>query len=1043
MPQGNETAASGGRQFVVVSDSAGFVPPDIVVQYDPGDGSGANWPDIVKLPLTWSTYPGKLRDAVQFLQDAIEKMTGRTLAVRSSADLLHGIVFTTLAGATPDIRDDRRVRRALANDGSDAYNANEAYYIRAETERTILVANTHDGLINAAAELAESVGYHVLGMGPNWVDVPDRSDSLVFRTESSGRPGYYLRALWPMSGQDRGQGTIYDRPLSDPADEPVEASFQRWRVGARLAGHSTPRFPGHTLQAYHQKMADHIRDTGETVGFLRPVRLGTEAQRLATPASTMPEHLWIASDGPPAPAHAKVYLSRKPDKDSAEVWMPQHHTSFASGVVLDLSVPAVRSIILDGAKQGTETGFNANPDAVVPMAFEREDGGVADPVFMRHTKNPNWYPEYLAREGLPFGEPYALHGSFDLDQPNELWDPTSPTDPTTQSDAMFALAHWLLREYDRWIDSLPEERRVTRSGASKKSQVRAAFYSYNYHDVPPQFNVRDPRVCVMIAGYSKHRRYGKWTAFQTQLDIARALQVWLPEPSADYRYLSIATAWDLTLSQLPVIFDFSPSAISANLSEYFDAGVKAIQAETDFNFGKCGLGYYLTAKQLWNPAMTAEELDAIRDQWLRRAFGTAWRTMKQYYDFMLLPNYPVNSTSSWGHAVALITEADKQIDPATESAVKRRIDDLKQYWYFYYLFDTGKWTDTAPETKEFVWKGQMSYMNAMFALMGKVYGTYDPAVVAGSTASGPAHYTAAETAAWWEQVRTHWPEIEVDRFEDATLANGVPASMIDLNDLTLVEEFVWPGTYGQFYYNPGQEWPKAFLTTATKRRQPIGFTLWWPNVDNDARFRPAAVHYGLQWWNPWKLSWETVLDQSTTATHSVDTPKHRVVQVAVPAPKPGVFRFSLGSGGYAARLAPLAYDIDTAQPTGRSAHTYAGLALAHTNAGRLYFYIPNRTRSLHLDIWHEHGIRNLRIYSDLLSNNPKASYREVDISKLKTYTDIELQPGEDGTIAVISAPTTFLQFPYLHSVPRLWAMSPAELLVPRAIAAADGLTPSA
>ena len=52
----------------------------------------------------------------------------------------------------------------------------------------------------------------------------------------------------------------------------------------------------------------------------------------------------------------------------------------------------------------------------------------------------------------------------------------------------------------------------------------------------------------------------------------------------------------------------------------------------------------------------------------------------------------------------------------------------------------------------------------------------------------------------------------------------------------------------------------------------------------------------------------------------------------------------------------------------------------------------------------------------------------------------ETKPGEDGNIAQITAGRNS-QFPYLYSVPQLWAKTPSALLVPRAIAEADGLTP--
>ncbi|MEU0187059.1 hypothetical protein ABZ312_38795 [Streptomyces sp. NPDC006207] len=134
----------------------------------------------------------------------------------------------------------------------------------------------------------------------------------------------------------------------------------------------------------------------------------------------------------------------------------------------------------------------------------------------------------------------------------------------------------------------------------------------------------------------------------------------------------------------------------------------------------------------------------------------------------------------------------------------------------------------------------------------------------------------------------------------------------------------------------------------------------------------------------------------------------------------------------------MTYDIDASHSTGRSPHTYLKLASGLTQLP-VYCYIPKGTHSLDLDVWDLVGNKKLRIYSALLSKNPSAPYRDVDISAMKTHR-IPLQPGEDGTIARISG--NGFAFPYLHSIPRLSAMSPAELMVPRAIAAADGLTVS-
>ena len=135
-------------------------------------------------------------NAVQYLQEAVERMTGRKPSITIGDDLSNSIVLTLLENAPEDIKGDPKIIQALSSEDKDAYNAVEAFYIRTESERIILVANTPDGLRHAVVELLESVGYEVLGMGPNWTHVPDYTTKpLAFDLEISGRPGLYNRKL--------------------------------------------------------------------------------------------------------------------------------------------------------------------------------------------------------------------------------------------------------------------------------------------------------------------------------------------------------------------------------------------------------------------------------------------------------------------------------------------------------------------------------------------------------------------------------------------------------------------------------------------------------------------------------------------------------------------------------------------------------------------------------------------------------------------------------------------------------------------------------
>jgi len=61
----------------------------------------------------------------------------------------------------------------------------------------------------------------------------------------------------------------------------------------------------------------------------------------------------------------------------------------------------------------------------------------------------------------------------------------------------------------------------------------------------------------------------------------------------------------------------------------------------------------------------------------------------------------------------------------------------------------------------------------------------------------------------------------------------------------------------------------------------------------------------------------------------------------------------------------------------------------------------------------------------------------VDIGAMGVHS-IALEPGEDGSLAMIEGNNFF--FPFVYSVPTLWAKSPGALLVPRGIVGADGLT---
>ncbi|HOL35580.1 MAG TPA: hypothetical protein PKW86_06880 [bacterium] len=1010
--------------------------PPIVIQYNAEMKTGY-YVDFSK-PIVWydSSPAATMGRAAIFVQEGIEKMTGKKVPTVCSNDISKGIILLTINGAPEKLKKDPDVKKALSNNGKDAYNEKEAYFIKSEPDRVLVIANNPKGIIAGVVDLMESTGYEILGMGPNWIYAPDyKTKSLTFNITKSGRPGFYIRALWPTSGQSYGVGTIIEKPPHSD-DETVDVSWYRWAIGARIYGSSMPPFPGHALQAYHKAVIEEIKKTGTPEGFLVPkISLGPSTTRPEATAENK-EEMWINTDTE-GPEKDKVYIS------NGKQWIEQNLAEI--GATLDLSVESVRRIVFEAMKKQSESHFEKNPDDVFIFAYEPEDGAGGYAAIEKLMKNKNWYPEYCKKEGIPFGKPYVLHNYNGLNQPNEIWDPSSP------ANTVFGFANWLLHEYDKWIDSLPTEKQITSTGKSKKEMVRCSGYSYNYHDVPPDFNL-DPRIRVMIASYPKHRGWGKWKNFKTQMDMAKAFQIMLPkEPSGDYRIISLAYYADSGTAGIPARWSAAPKSILEDLQTTYNAGIKALSCETDFNFGKYGLAYYLMAKVLWNPEISLQELETIRDRWFQKAFGSVWKEMKQYYDFMLVDNLPVNGPNSWAKAIRMIDAASKKIDPMKEPDVQKRIDDVKQYWYYHYLEESGKATPTSKEMQEYVWKGQMSYMVAMHAVVRRVFGTHIVKNVAGEFTSGPAHYTHQETEKWWSQVLDFWKLVPVTYFKDTTLINGKKASEIDLNDLVIVKEFQQefpsPCNYysktpfdAPFVYNSGYQKPVKFFTVARSTGDVIGFKLFWPYNPDDAYYRARDFSYGVYLWDVKGKKWVSIVDETITKQPSQeallpDGSKVQIVDVSIKESRPGTYRFHLGYGGNLASLTSPYFDIKTGKHSRPYPFTYFQNQEGLTQHP-VYFYIPKGTKSLDFEVFDTYGAKILTLYTGLFPQE-KEKIRRIDISKQATYT-IKLNPGEDGTIARIEG--NGFAFPYFYSIPQLWAKSPAALVLPRAIAEADGWT---
>lgn len=1019
-------------------------PPPIVLFHDPSTGAG--W-DVTALlardPYDYGSEPGLLRDALQrFLQDGIFRMTKKRPAIVERADLTtapEGSLLVVLyRDAPPMIHDDPTIRAALGYKGDEApayVGDRESFYLQSDAaRRTWIVANTVDGLVAAMPALLDTKGYEVLGLGPNWIYAPDLTgQNLEFSLHEGHRnEGFAMRSIGGFGGGGQGSLTV-ELPLTSP-DEPVTTSYSRWRIGTRMnAGSSVPFFTGDSLDSYVDPVLARMRQDQTTVGFLT-------AKTVLAPAA----------DRPPAAPDNLDWLWIDSDADTTWYSDGVKWTQGASQAInfsVDLSVPFVRSIIFESMRAQANVDAWERPDEWTVFGTQPADGPGMRNV-ATWSAEPQWYEQYRQAEGQAWG-PHVLDGFLGIDLPIERWDASAP------SDVAFGFGNWLLREYDKWIDTLPPgpqtdpavPTQLTRSGQSRKALIRSGISSYNENDVPPHFNL-DPRIRVIVAGFAKHRGNDEWPMLISREAVAAAMQRMLPdEPIANYAS-SDDWGWDPAMMSyvLPHQWGNSAQSILDMFESFRKVGVRSWAAETEMGYTQHALGFYLMGQYLWNPALGPAGLESLRTRWLERAFGPGAQAMRAYFD-ATEPGAQADNPYFWSRAIALLDAADAVIPDDTDA--QRRLDDVKQFWYFYYLMATGQLDRANPRARELMWKDQSAFTVCNYELAYWVFFTPWVAEMPELRSpidytAGPAHYTPAEIAEWWALVRAYWP------YEPAA---AWTRDDVDLDDLVAVDELAgWEGAQPSdaLHYS---SWDTPFvpaLQVALAPGDDVGFQLLWPAYD-PPQSQEYFGHHDTSWsidrWDATARAWQPVTSGMTSAVRlaaSANALGAEAWHVAVhhAAGQAGTFRTTVGYGGIGILASP---DWDVASPLGPIADsrgpTFATalVADAQPTGGDLWIYVPKGVTSLDFEILDSDTTfpKSVTLYRGLpLTETTPA--RSVEVTTRGTHR-VALAAEEAGGLARFDLGAASFTVPYFHSVPRLWARSPSALLVPRAIAAADGL----
>lgn len=147
----------------------------------------------------------------------------------------------------------------------------------------------------------------------------------------------------------------------------------------------------------------------------------------------------------------------------------------------------------------------------------------------------------------------------------------------------------------------------------------AAFYAYHRHSPPPAGRARE-RVIVSVAtsflpkGREPEEYLAGWRAQGVGL-------LGLREYYGVYQ-------WHRSLPARMKGGDLG--YLSKSLPRFHALGVRLVSAESGEDWGANGLGYYAASRMMWDLS-EADRVDAIREDFLTRAFGEAAAPMRRFY----------------------------------------------------------------------------------------------------------------------------------------------------------------------------------------------------------------------------------------------------------------------------------------------------------------------------------------------------------------------------------------------------------------------------
>lgn len=526
------------------------------------------------------------------------------------------------------------------------------------------------------------------------------------------------------------------------------------------------------------------------------------------------------------------------------------------------------------------------------------------------------------------------------------------------------------------------------------------LYAYNFHSAPPALQARPELVVSLATAFIKGGTWEEMIAGWSKKAGLLGIR----------EYYSV-NVWDR---------DLPASARGGNLAylkrtipEFYAKGARFMSAESSDNWGPNGLGYYLSARMLWDVG-EAGRTDALVDDFLTRAFGPAKAPMREFYDQLDGARPHLVAADQLGRMFRALEQA-RQLDPPAE--VRARLDDLTLYARYVDLYQRYAAARGAARQQGFEALLRHAY-RMRTTMMIHTRGLYKDLPNRDKTVKLPpeaainvpegknpwkssAPFTPAELAGFIKDGIERYKLVEVS-FQPVAYGEELAGAAA----LKLAE----PAAPGQFGAGRGKQ---VFYTRVEQAPATIELLVTGGLI-------PQYRDRGNMRLELWKLGGasqsgerETLAAQDRSA--APDGAEH-AVKLAVR--EPGLYKLTLDDGGDRTLLKwncalPLSLKSTLDEPM--NAH--------YTDLWQLYFYVPKGTREVVL-FGGEHG--------DVCDSQMRPLFwlngREPN------YYSVKVPEGEDGKLWCLrnsKGPKMLL------TVPPYFARRAAELLLPAEVVAKD------